>query len=138
MRGLGVAADEIRVDLSTVEGVGAKAIIDSFAWALRNELKDTGVSITTLLPGPTGTDFFERADMLDTKVGQGKKADPEMVAKTGYEAMKKGEGDVVAGWKNKRQAAMGAITPESIKAEQHRKMAEPGSGDGEIYQKPLG
>jgi len=44
----------------------------------------------------------------------------------------------VHGWKNKVQAAMGAVTPESIKAEQHRKMAEPGSGDGEIYQKPLG
>jgi len=117
---------------------GSKAFIDSFAWALRNELKDTGVSITTLLPGPTDTDFFERADLMDTKVGQGKKDDPAMVAKTGYDTMIKGEGDVVAGWKNKVQAAMGAITPESIKAEQHRKMAEPGSGDGEIYQKPLG
>lgn len=117
---------------------GSKAFIDSFAWALRNELKGSGVSITTLLPGPTDTDFFERADLLDTKVGQGKKDDPEMVARTGYEAMKKGEGDVVAGWKNKVQAAMGAITPESIKAEQHRHMAEPRGGDGEIYQKPLG
>lgn len=115
---------------------GTKAFIDSFAWALRNELKDTGVSITTLLPGPTDTDFFERADMEDTQVGQGKKDDPAMVARTGYEAMKKGEGDVVAGWKNKFQAALGAITPESIKAEQHRKMAEPNSG--ETYQKPLG
>ncbi|WP_296600009.1 SDR family oxidoreductase [Phenylobacterium sp.] len=116
---------------------GTKAFIDSFAWALRNELKDTGVSITTLLPGPTDTDFFERADMLDTSVGQGKKDHPAMVAKTGYEAMKKGEGDVVAGWKNKLQAVMGAVTPESVKAEMHRKMAEP-KGDGEIYQKPLG
>jgi len=117
---------------------GTKAFIDSFAWALRNELKDTGVSVTTLLPGPTDTEFFERADMLDTKVGQARKDDPADVAKTGYDAMKKGEGDVVAGWKNKLQAAMGAITPESIKAEQHRKMAEPGNGDRETYQKPLG
>jgi len=116
---------------------GTKAFIDSFAWALRNELKDTGVSITTLLPGPTDTEFFERAGMLDTSVGQGKKDDPATVAKTGYEAMKKGEGDVVAGWKNKLQAAMGAVTPESVKAEMHRKMAEP-QDDGEIYQKPLG
>ena len=115
---------------------GTKAFIDSFAWALRNELKDTGVSITTLLPGPTDTDFFERADLMDTKVGQSKKDDPAMVAKTGYEAMKKGEGDVVAGWKNKVQAAMAAVTPESVLADQHRKMAEPGSG--ETYQKPLG
>jgi len=117
---------------------GTKAFIDSFAWALRNELKDTGVSVTTLLPGATDTEFFERADMADTKVARSKKDDPADVAKTGYEAMIKGEGDVVHGWKNKVQAAMGAVTPESIKAEQHRKMAEPGSGDGEIYQKPLG
>jgi short-subunit dehydrogenase len=112
---------------------GSKAFIDSFAWALRNELKDTGVSVTTLLPGPTDSEFFERADFLDTKVGQGKKDDPGMVARTGYEAMNKGEGDVVAGWKNKLQAAMSAITPESIKAEQHRKLAAPGAGDDDVY-----
>lgn len=116
---------------------GTKAFIDSFAWALRNELKDTGVSITTLLPGVTDTNFFHRAGLDDTQVGQSdKKADPADVAKTGYGAMMKGEGDVVHGLSNKVQAAMGAITPESIKAEQHRKMAEPGSG--ETYQKPLG
>ena len=107
---------------------GSKAFIDSFAWALRNELKDTGVSITTLLPGATDTEFFHRAGMDDTKVAHGKKADPADVAKTGYEAMMKGEGDVIHGLKNKIQGALGAVTPESIKAEQHRKMAEPGSG----------
>lgn len=119
---------------------GSKAFIDSFAWALRNELKDTGVTVTTLLPGPTDTEFFERADLMDTKVGQGKKDDPADVARTGYEAMMRGEGDVVAGWKNKLQAALAAVTPESVKAEQHRGMAEPGSGKdgGETYQKPLG
>jgi uncharacterized protein len=117
---------------------GTKAFVDSFAWALRNELKDTGVSVTCLLPGPTDTEFFERAELMDTSVGQGKKDDPAMVAKTGYEAMKKGEGDVVAGWKNKLQAAMAAVTPDSQLAEMHRKMAEPGSGDEEVYQKPLG
>jgi short-subunit dehydrogenase len=107
---------------------GTKAFIDSFGWALRNELKDTGVSISILMPGATDTNFFHRAEMDDTKVGQGKKDDPADVAKTGYEAMMRGEGDVVHGMKNKLQAAMGAITPESVKAEQHRKMAEPGSG----------
>jgi short-subunit dehydrogenase len=107
---------------------GTKAFIDSFAWALRNELKDTGVTVSALLPGATDTNFFHRAEMDDTKVGQGKKDDPADVAKTGYEAMMKGEGDVVHGLKNKVQAAMGAVTPESVKAEQHRKMAEPGSG----------
>jgi short-subunit dehydrogenase len=109
---------------------GTKAFLDSFAWALRNELKDSGVSVSCLMPGPTDTEFFERADMLDTKVGADpKKADPADVALEGYRAMQKGEGDVVAGFKNKLQAAMAAVTPQSVLAEQHRKMAEPGSGE---------
>lgn len=107
---------------------GTKAFIDSFSWALRNELKDTDVTVTCLMPGPTDTEFFERADMLDTKVGQGKKADPADVAKIGFDAMLAGEGDVVAGFKNKLQAGMANITPSAILAEQHRRMAEPGSG----------
>lgn len=106
---------------------GTKAFLDSFSFALRNELKDTSVTVTCLMPGPTDTDFFERADMLDTKVGQGKKADPAEVAKIGFDAMLAGEGDVVAGWKNKLQAAIANVTPSSVLAEQHRKMAEPGS-----------
>ena len=108
---------------------GTKAFLDSFSFALRNELKDTGVSVTCLMPGPTDTEFFERADMMDTKVGQQKKDDPADVAKTGFEAMMKGEGDVVAGLKNKLQAAIAAVTPQSQLAEMHRGMAEPGSGD---------
>jgi short-subunit dehydrogenase len=107
---------------------GTKAFIDSFSFALRNELKDTGITVTCLMPGPTDTDFFERADLMDTKVGQQKKDDPAMVAKVGWEAMMKGEGDVVAGMKNKMQAAMASVTPQSTLAEMHRGMAEPGSG----------
>jgi uncharacterized protein len=106
---------------------GTKAFIDSFSFALRHELRDTGVTVTCLMPGPTDTEFFERADMLDTRVGQGKKDDPAFVAKVGYEAMMKGEGDVVAGWKNKLQTAAAAVTPADMLAEQHRRMAEPGS-----------
>ena len=106
---------------------GTKAFIDSFSFALRNELKDTGVTVTCLMPGATETHFFERADMLDTKVGSEEKADPADVAKAGYEAMKKGEDKVVAGLKNKLQAAMTNVVPDSMLAEQHRKMAEPGS-----------
>ncbi|HKP11344.1 MAG TPA: SDR family NAD(P)-dependent oxidoreductase [Blastocatellia bacterium] len=108
---------------------GTKAFIDSFSFALRNELKDTEVTVTCLMPGPTETEFFERADMLDTKVGQQKKDDPADVAKVGFEAMMKGEGDVVAGWKNKLQSAVATVTPSGVLAEQHRKMAEPGSGE---------
>ncbi len=108
---------------------GTKAFIDSFSWALRNELKDTGVSVTCLMPGPTDTEFFERADMLDTKVGQQKKDNPADVARAGFEAMMAGQGDVVAGFKNKFLAAISNITPASMLAEQHRSMAEPGSGN---------
>jgi short-subunit dehydrogenase len=106
---------------------GTKAFIDSFSWALRNELKDTGITVTCLMPGPTDTDFFERADLLDTKVASGSKMDPAAVAKIGFDAMMNGEGDVVAGLKNKVQAALANVTPAAVLAEQHRRMAEPGS-----------
>ena len=106
---------------------GTKAFIDSFAWALRTELKDSGVTVTCLMPGVTDTEFFERAGLLDTQVGAGPKDDPAKVAKIGFEAMQRGDGDVVAGWKNKLQTAIASVTPASVLAEQHRKMAEPGS-----------
>lgn len=104
---------------------GTKAFIDSFSFALRAELKDSGVTVTCLMPGATETPFFERAGMLDTKVGQQEKDDPADVAKAGFEAMLKGEGDVVTGWKNKLQALAAHVTPASVLAEQHRKSAEP-------------
>jgi short-subunit dehydrogenase len=106
---------------------GTKAFIDSFSYALRNELKDTGVTVTCLMPGETDTDFFARADLLDTKVGSDKKADPADVARTGFEAMEKGEAGVVAGMSNKIRTALANIVPDTMLAEQHRKMAEPGS-----------
>jgi len=108
---------------------GTKAFIDSFSFALRNELKNTGVTVTCLMPGATETEFFERADMLDTKIGQSKKDDPADVAKVGFEAMMDGEGDVVAGWKNKVLSAAALVTPSDVLAEQHRKKAEPGSAN---------
>ena len=108
---------------------GTKAFLDSFSFALRNELKDTGVTVTCLMPGATETEFFERADMLDTKVGQSEKADPADVAKLGFEAMINGDGEVIAGWGNKLRAAFASILPASVTAEQHRKMAEPGSAN---------
>ena len=108
---------------------GTKAFIDSFSFALRNEMKDTGVTVTCLMPGATDTEFFERAGMLDTKVAQSKKDDAADVAKTGFEAMMNGEGDVVAGWKNKLMSAAALVTPSEVLAEQHRKKAEPGSAN---------
>src|SRR5436190_14798840 len=105
-----------------------KAFIDSFSFALRAELKDSGVSVTCLMPGATDTDFFARADMLDTNVGAGKKDDPADVAKAGFKAMMEGKGDIVTGLKNKLSTMAAAITPSGMLAEEHRKMAEPGSG----------
>ena len=107
---------------------GTKAFIDSFAFALRNELKHTGVTVSCLMPGVTDTHFFARANMLDTKLAQQEgKDDPAEVAKAGYEAMMKGDADVVAGWKNKMQVALSRVTPADMLAEQHRKLAEPGT-----------
>lgn len=105
---------------------GTKAFMDSFSFALRAELKDFGVTVTCLMPGATDTEFFARADMEDTRVGTGKKDDPADVAKVGFEAMMKGEGDVVSGFKNKVMSAMATVTPAGVLAEQHRRMAEPG------------
>ncbi len=108
----------------------SKAYVDSFAFALRNELKDTGVSVTVLMPGPTDTEFFHRAGLDDTAVGQSNsKMDPARVAEIGYHAMKRGDGDVIAGFGNKVQAAMAAVTPQSALAEMHRRQAEPRGGD---------
>jgi short-subunit dehydrogenase len=108
----------------------SKSFVQSFAEALRNELKDTGVTVTSLMPGPTDTNFFHRAEMDDTRVGAAEKDDPAVVAKQGFEALMKGEEKVVAGSvKTKVQAAASKIMPDSAKAQMHRKMAEPGSGD---------
>lgn len=108
---------------------GTKALLDSFSFALRAELKDSGVTVTCLMPGATETEFFERADMMDTKVGTDKKQSAAEVAKVGFDAMMRGDGDVVAGWKNKLQAAIAHVMPSDALAEQHRKMAAPGSAN---------
>lgn len=104
-----------------------KAFIDSFSFALRNELKDTGVTVSCLMPGATETEFFKRAGMMDTKIGQSEKDDPAEVARVGYEAMMEGEDQVVSGWKNKIMSTLANVTPSEMLAEQHRKKAEPGS-----------
>ncbi|GLT02078.1 oxidoreductase [Sphingobium jiangsuense] len=109
---------------------GSKAFIDSFADAIRNELKDAkGVTITTLMPGPTETEFFDRADMLDTKVGEQEKDDAGKVAQDGWDALMAGKAHIVSGWRNKLQAAAAHVTPAALLAEQHRKMAAPGTAD---------
>lgn len=110
---------------------GTKAFVDNCAAAIRNELKDVkGITITTLLPGPVETEFFERAGMMDTKVGQSEsKSDPVDVAKDGWTALMKGTDNIVSGISNKLQVAGAGVLPQSVTAEQHRKIAEPGSGE---------
>jgi len=108
----------------------SKSFVQSFALALRNELKNTGVTVTLLMPGPTETEFFERAEMLDTKVATGKKDDPADVARDGFEAMMAGDERVVShSASTKAQARSSGLMPDSVKAEMHRKQAEPGSAD---------
>lgn len=108
----------------------SKAFVQSFGQALRNELKDTGVSVTTLLPGPTDTEFFERAGLDDTKVGQMDKDDPAVVARQGFEALMDGEGNVMGGSTSSRAMALGGnVTPDAAGAAANRRLNEPGSGD---------
>lgn len=105
---------------------GTKAYLDSFSYALREELKDSGVGVTVLMPGPTDTEFFRRANMLDTPVGKDDgKEDPAKTARNGWDAMIDGSAHVVSGAKNKIQAALSHVTPDSILAKQHTKMAKP-------------
>jgi short-subunit dehydrogenase len=106
---------------------GTKAFLNSFSFALREELKNTKITVTCLMPGATETEFFRRAEMMDTKIGTSEKDDAAEVANNGFDAMINGEGDVVSGLKNKVQSAAANVTPAGVLASQHRKMAEPGS-----------
>jgi short-subunit dehydrogenase len=105
---------------------GSKAFLSSFAQAIRQELKETGVTVTALMPGPTDTEFFERADMEDTKLGQANKDDPADVAREGFEALMAGVDHVVAGsFKNKVQAGLAKVMPERATAAAHAPLSRP-------------
>jgi len=108
---------------------GTKAFLDNFSYALRRELEDTGVTVTCLMPGATETEFFERAGMMDTKVGQQEKDDPADVARAGFDAMMKGEAEIVTGWKNKVQTTIANVTPATVLADKHAKEAGPGTAE---------
>jgi len=106
----------------------SKAFLQSFSEALRNELKDTGVTVTALMPGPTDTNFFHRADMDDTKAGAGKKDDPAEVARQGFEALMAGKDAVIAGSLMTRvQGAVSKVLPDTVRTALHRQLTEPGS-----------
>ncbi|MDD9205269.1 SDR family NAD(P)-dependent oxidoreductase, partial [Georgenia sp. 10Sc9-8] len=104
----------------------SKAFVHSFAEALRHELKDTGVTVTSLLPGPTDTEFFERSGMTDTTVARSSKDDPAKVAADAYAGLMKGEHRVVVGSaKVRAQVATAAVLPDPAKAAVHGAMAKP-------------
>lgn len=108
----------------------SKAFLRSFSEGLRNELKDTGVTVTALMPGPTETDFFHRAEMDDTNVASSKKDDPTEVAKQGFEALMAGKSEIIAGSiMTKIQGAVSKVLPEPLRAELHSKLTEPGSAN---------
>ena len=108
----------------------SKAFVHSFSEGLRSELKDTGVTVTALMPGPTDTNFFQRADMDNTKVGADEKDDPAEVAKQGFDALMAGKDEIIAGsLKTKLQGTVSKVLPDTVNAEMHRKLSEPGSGN---------
>ncbi|MBY0135853.1 SDR family NAD(P)-dependent oxidoreductase [Paracoccus yeei] len=104
----------------------SKAFLNNFALGWNEELKDTGVTVTCLMPGPTDTAFFERAGLLDTPIGQMKnKDDPAMVARAGNDAMMAGQAQMTPGLKNKMQATLAEVLPAGLVAKAHRRMAKP-------------
>lgn len=106
-----------------------KAFIDDFCVGLAEELKGSDVVITNLMPGVTDTEFFERAELMDTKAGQQEnKADPADVAKDGYDALLSGRTQVTSGFMNKVQRVFADILPDGVVAQMHRRLAEPGGG----------
>jgi short-subunit dehydrogenase len=110
----------------------SKAFVQSLAMALREELKDSGVSITALLPGPTESEFFDRADLTDTKLGASdKKDDPAQVARQGVDGLLKGDASVFAGsLASKAMGRLSAVTPAPLATKLKRPMTEPGSAEG--------
>jgi short-subunit dehydrogenase len=109
----------------------SKSFVQSFAEAIREEVADAGVTVTSLMPGPTETEFFERANLEGTKLGEtSMKDDAATVAKQGFEGLMAGKQQVVAGnLMNKVQARAGRLVPDALKAKAHEQMAKPGSGE---------
>jgi short-subunit dehydrogenase len=106
----------------------SKAFVLSFAHSLRYELRDTGVTVTALQPGPTDTDFFHRAGMDDTEVGQKGKSEsnPDDVARQGLDALFEGKDHIyAAAAKTKMEGMLANAIPGALKGAMHEKMAKP-------------
>jgi short-subunit dehydrogenase len=109
---------------------GTKAFVQSFTQAIRSEVKDLGITVTSLLPGPTATDFFNKAGMENSKIVQEEKlSDAAEVARDGYDALMKGEDMVVSGMKNKIQVGMSNVMPDEKVADKMKKQQAPVGSD---------
>lgn len=109
----------------------SKAFVLSFAEAVRHELKDTGVTITALLPGPTDTEFFEASHMEDTPAAKGPKDDPAKVAREGFEGLMAGKQEVkVASLKTRAQTLLSHVLPEKLQPAVHGTFTKPQDADG--------
>jgi short-subunit dehydrogenase len=109
---------------------GTKAFVGSWTEGIRNEVKETGITVTVLLPGATDTDFFAKANMERSKIYEPDSlADPVKVAKDGYQALMSGDDKIVSGLKNKAMVGMGRVMPDSMAAETMRKQQEPKEKD---------
>lgn len=105
---------------------GTKAFVHSWSEGLRNELKDTNITVTILVPGATDTEFFDKADMKDSKIYQeANLADPVKVAKDGYDGLMRADDKIVSGMKNKAMVGMSHVMPDPMVAENMRKQQEP-------------
>ncbi|MBS1585953.1 MAG: SDR family oxidoreductase [Bacteroidetes bacterium] len=105
---------------------GTKAFVQSFTEGVRSEVKDKGVTLTALLPGATDTDFFNKAEMQESKiVAEGKLGDAAEVAKKGYDALMNGDDMVITGFKNKMMVGMSNIMTDEAAAQQMKKQQEP-------------
>lgn len=122
---LGSVASVMPNPMMAVYGA-TKSFIYSFSEALRNELNDTNVSVTVLMPGATDTDFFNRAGAMNTKAQEeARKTDPATVAKDGYDALMKGRDKVVSGFKNKASVASAHfMSDEAIAANMRKQMQD--------------
>ncbi|CRZ18436.1 dehydrogenase DhgA [Mycolicibacterium neworleansense] len=104
----------------------SKSFVQSLSEALHDEFRDTDITVTALMPGPTDTNFFRRGGMLDTVVGQMPKDDPAEVAKQGYEALMSGRRKVVAeSVSSKAMGLANRVLPDSVKAAASRLISSP-------------
>lgn len=106
---------------------GSKSFLQSFAEGLQTELKDSPVTVTSLMPGPVQTDFFRRADMLDTPLGAARKVEPEVVARKAYQGLMRGRRRVIGGKLGTyAMERLNTVLPDAAKAKMQELMSKPG------------